>query len=163
MTIKPPLVPIHSDFTLRRANNGDSKDIQNLIFSVLEEYGLPPQPTTTDRDVFDIEGSYRNGFFGIIEDGSKIIATFALMPISKEGAEIRKMYAYPKSRGNGLGRWMVTYLLQMARDNGYKEVELETASSLVEAMHLYKKMGFQEKPFDNKTPRCDKAFIIKLK
>jgi len=162
MTINPPLSPIHLDFTSRKASNQDCKEVQELIFSVLLEHGLEPQPSTTDKDLFDLETTYRDGFFGIIEDGSKIVATFALYPLSNDCAEIRKMYAHPESRGKGLGKWMVGYLLQIAKENGYKEVELETASPLVEAIHLYQKIGFEEKIFENKTPRCDKAFSIKL-
>ena len=162
MTINPSLSPIHLDFTVRKATNEDCSEVQQLIFSVLKEYGLEPQPTTTDKDLFDLESNYRDGFFGIIEDGSKIVATFALSPISNKCAEIRKMYASPESRGRGLGKWMVAYLLQIAKDNGFEEVELETASPLVEAIGLYQKIGFEEKAFENKTPRCDKAFFIQL-
>ena len=163
MTINPSLSPIHLDFTTRKASNEDCTEVQELIFSVLKEYGLEPQPSSTDKDLFDLESNYKNGFFGIIEDGSKIVATFALYPLSDESIEIRKMYALPESRGKGLGRWMVEYLLQIAEENGYNEVELETASSLTEAIHLYQNIGFAEKPFENKTPRCDKAFSMKIK
>ncbi len=162
MTINPSLPPIHLDFTVRKATNDDCAEVQQLIFSVLIEYGLKPEPATTDKDLFDLESNYQDGFFGIIEDGSKIVATFALTPITKACAEIRKMYALPESRGRGLGKWMVGYLLQIAKENRYKKVELETASPLVEAIHLYQKMGFEEKTFENKTPRCDKAFFMKL-
>ncbi len=163
MTINPSLSPIHLDFSARKASNDDCTEVQKLVFSVLKEYGLEPQPTSTDKDLFDLESNYKNGFFGIIEDGSKIVATFALYPLSTESVEIRKMYALPESRGKGLGKWMVGYLFQIAKENGYKEVELETASSLIEAIHLYKKIGFTEKAFENKTPRCDKAFFMKIK
>lgn len=162
MTINPSLSPIHLDFTIRKASNNDSVEVQELIFTVLKEYGLEPQPLTTDKDLFDLESNYKDGFFAIIEDGSKIVATFALYPISKKCAEIRKMYASPESRGRGLGKWMVGYLLQIAEENGFEEVELETASSLVEAIGLYQKIGFEEKSSENKTPRCDKSFSIKL-
>lgn len=162
MTINTPLSPIPLDFTARIATNKDSKAIQELIFSVLEEYELEPQPDTTDKDLFDIENNYRYDFFGVIEQGSKIVATFALSPLSDECAELRKMYATKKVRGKGLGKWMVKYIIQIAKENGFNEIELETASSLREAIILYKKMGFIEKQFENKTPRCDKAFTIKI-
>jgi len=162
MTINPPLTPIPLDFTTRIATNKDSKAIQTLIFSALKEYGLKPQPNSTDKDLFDIENNYRHDFFGVIENDSQIVATFALSPLSDESAELRKMYASKKVRGKGLGKWMVKYIIQIAKENGFNEIELETASCLKEAIVLYKKMGFIEKPFENKTPRCDKAFIIKI-
>jgi putative acetyltransferase len=163
MTINPPLTAIPSDFTTRKATNEDSKAIQELIFGVLKEYKLKPEPDSTDKDLFDIEKNYQYDFFGVIELGSKIVATFALSPLSDECAELRKMYATKKVRGKGLGKWMVKYIIQIAKENGFSEIELETASSLREAIILYEKMGFIEKQFENKTPRCDKAFTIKLR
>jgi len=163
MTINPPLHKIPSEYSYRGATNQDCEVVKELIFSTLREYGLIPEPSATDKDLSDLESSYIDGYFGVIEHGSEIVATFALYPLSADCVEIRKMYALPKVRGKGLGRWMVNYLLQIAKENGYHEVELETASSLEEAIHLYNKIGFKEIKFENKTPRCDKAFHLKLK
>ena len=162
MTINPPLNQIPSEYNFRNATNKDQKAVQTLIFSVLKEYGLSPEPNKTDKDLSDLELNYKNGYFGIIQHGTKTVATFALYPLSKYQVEIRKMYADKSVRNKGLGKWMVNYLLQIAEENGYSEVELETASCLKEALYLYEKMGFLEKKFENKTPRCDKAFYLKL-
>ena len=47
---------------------------------------------------------------------------------------------------------------QFAAQRAARDRELETASALIEAIGLYQKMGFVEKDFENKTPRCDKSF-----
>ena len=39
---------------------------------------------------------------------------------------------------------MVRELLKLAKNDGYKEMVLDTIKPLQEAIHLYKKRGFQE-------------------
>lgn len=50
---------------IRSARNTDTDAIKQLVFSVLDEYGLKPDPASTDQDLDDIEEQYfrRGGFF----------------------------------------------------------------------------------------------------
>ena len=153
---------IPNGFAYRAGRNSDSKQIIALVYSVLREYGLIPEPDGIDKDLDAVEDSYKDGYFGVIESTEGIVATYGLFPMDEKTVEIRKMYAHPSARGKGLGRWMVNHLLEIAKHNGYKEVELETASPLVEAIGLYQKLGFVEKNFENKTPRCDKTFHMNI-
>ena len=153
---------IPEEFSFRAGTNEDSQEITSLVYGVLCEYGLIPEPNGIDQDLAAVEDSYKNGYFGVIEDAKGIVATYGLLPLSDTAVEIRKMYALPRIRGNGLGRWMVNHLLEIAKYNGYKVAELETASPLIEAISLYQKLGFVENNFENKTPRCDKSFHINI-
>jgi hypothetical protein len=47
--------------------------VAELVFGVLAEYGLEPDPETTDADLQDIEANYlqRGGLFEVIEDGGE--------------------------------------------------------------------------------------------
>ena len=162
MRIIAPSHSIPKDFAFRSGKNRDSKQIIDLVHSALIEYGLVPEPNGIDIDLVAVEDSYKGGYFGVIEEGNSIVATYGLYPIDAETVEIRKMYAHPSSRGKGLGVWMVNHLIEIAKHNGYRIIELETASPLKEAIGLYKKLGFIEKDFENKTPRCDKSFYLNI-
>jgi len=162
MRIIPPSIAIPKDFSFRVGTNEDSEQIINLVHSVLREYGLVPEPKGIDQDLLAVEDSYKEGFFGVVEYKNEIIATYALYPLNEKIAEIRKMYAHPSVRGKGLGKWMVNHLIEIGKYNGYAELELETASPLKEAIGLYLKLGFVENSFENKTPRCDKSFYLKI-
>jgi len=162
MQINPPRATLPSGYAHRRGTKKEFDQIQKVVFNALEEHGLTPNPDSTDFDLSDVESFYKDGYFGVITKDDTIVATFGLLPLDDQTTELRKMYATPNVRGNGLGRWMVNYCVQMTEENGYKTIELETATSLKTAMILYKKMGFVEKTIDNKTPRCDKSFIKKL-
>ena len=150
---------------LRLANNKDCRKVTELVYGVLKEYGLKPDPGATDIDLKDIEQSYfkRGGAFYVLEeeDGS-IIASYGLYLIDKQTCELRKMYLHSSYRGKGLGKLMLEDALAKARQIGFKKMTLETASVLKEAISLYKSYGFVEYEPEHMSSRCDQAFVLEL-
>lgn len=153
-----------SEIIIRTATNDDCENVQNLVFGVLREYGLDPAPEGIDRDLYDIEANYinRGGTFEILEDtDGNLLGTIGLYPFDDERIELRKMYFSKELRGRGLGKKMLRKMIGIAREKGYRQIFLETASTLTEAIGLYKKFGFTETQ-DKHAPRCDKSFYIDL-
>lgn len=52
-------------------------------------------------------------------------------------------------------------MIETARHLGYKQIYLETAGILKEAVGLYKSFGFQP-TCEKHTPRCDQAYFLDL-
>jgi N-acetylglutamate synthase and related acetyltransferases len=153
-----------TEINVRPATNADCERVRELVFDILREYGLEPDPEGTDKDIADIEAHYinRGGAFEIIEDADgNLLGTVGLYPIDAETVELRKMYFSKALRGRGFGKKTLRRMIEKAREMGCKRLYLETASVLQEAVHLYEKFGFQ--PTDKKhTPRCDQAYILNL-
>lgn len=154
-----------SDLTIRAATNRDVESVRRLVFSTLREYGLPPDPESTDADLADIEESYfkTGGMFEVIEDAEgNLVGTVGLYPLNDETCELRKMYFAPELRGRGLGRYMLGRTVDNARRLGFKTMRLETASVLEKAIRLYTRFGF--KPFEvtHKSARCDQTYFLEL-
>ena len=151
---------------LRVANNSDCEYIANLVFGVLGEYGLKPDPASTDADIKDIESSYfgRGGTFLVLEaeDGS-IVGAYGLYPLQEHTCELRKMYLHKAYRGRGMGKLLLDDALAKARQLGFTKMVLETASVLKEAIALYKSYGFAEYAPDHLSSRCDQAYSLELK
>jgi putative acetyltransferase len=150
---------------LRAANNKDSRTITELVFSVLKEYNLRPDPAVTDADIKDIEQSYFKGggtFYVLEEKDGSIIGAYGLYPINNQMCELRKMYLHSSYRGKGLGRLLLEDALSKARQIGFKKMTLETASVLKEAISLYKSYGFIEYRPEHLSSRCDQAYILEL-
>ncbi len=150
---------------LRRARNEDREEVTSLVYGVLKEYGLKPDPQATDADLRDIERSYfeRGGTFFVLEDrGGSIIGAYGLDPIDEKACELRKMYLHKSHRGKGLGKFLLDSALAQAREFGFARVTLETASVLKEAIALYKSYGFVEYKPDHMSSRCDQAFVLEL-
>ncbi len=135
------------------------------MFTVLDEYGLKPDPDGTDADLDDIERSYfaRGGTFCVLaeEDGS-LVGAYGLYPVEGRTCELRKMYLCRPHRGRGLGKRLLEDALASARELGFTTVTLETASVLKEAIALYKRYGFVPSPSDHLAARCDQAYILEL-
>ncbi|HLB74029.1 MAG TPA: GNAT family N-acetyltransferase [Sedimentisphaerales bacterium] len=151
---------------LRPADNNDSDRITELVFAVLREYGLAPDPESTDADLKDIEQSYlkRGGAFFVLEDRpGSIIGAYGLYRIDEATCELRKMYLRKSFRGRGLGKLLLDDALTKARRMGFEKVTLETASVLTEAIALYKSYGFAQYEPAHLSPRCDQAFVLELK
>jgi len=143
------------------AKNSHGKIANEIIFSVLDEYGLGGFSHHSDDSLNKIENSFSGGFFGLLQnENHEIIGTFGLYKLNEVNCEIRKMFLLPKARRKGLGKWMVNFLIGKAKELGFQKITLDTASVLLEAIDLYKKMGFKEIEASNDSPRCDRAFEL---
>jgi putative acetyltransferase len=151
---------------LRRANNKDCEAVKSLVFDVLREYGLRPDPAETDADLKDIEWSYfaRGGTFVVLEDkDGAIIGAYGLCPLGNQTCELRKMYLHKSHRGKGLGKFLLDSALAQAKKLGFKRITLETASVLKEAIALYESYGFEKYEPEHMSERCDQAYVLELK
>jgi putative acetyltransferase len=151
--------------TLRQATNEDAAHVRELVFGVLREYGLVPDPEGTDADLGDIEAHYqqRNGRFDVLVDADgTLLGCVGLYPLDPTTIELRKMYLAPSARGRGLGRQLLQHAVREARALGFDRMTLETASVLKEAIALYRRCGFE--PFDtgHTSDRCDGAMQMRL-
>ena len=60
--------------------------------------------------------------------------------------EIRRMYASPAARGQGVAQALLAELLSGARALGYGRVRLETGNAQLPAIRLYERAGFEQIP-----------------
>ena len=128
------------NFIFRTAQNQDIPAIKELIFKVLLEFGLQPDPNSTDADLNDIKANYLNngGAFYVIENpDGLIVGTGGIALSSSKVCELRKMYLAQFVRGMGLGKKMLNLLLAKAKNLGFQQVSLETASVVKHAIAVY--------------------------
>ena len=150
---------------LRSATNADCRSVVDLVYTVLGEYHLKPDPQCTDADLKDIEQSYlnRGGVFYVLEDrDGTIVGSYGLYPMQPGVCELRKMYLHRDHRGKGYGRLMLEEALAKARQLGFARITLETASVLKEAIRLYESYGFRPYQPDHLSSRCDQAYVLDL-
>ncbi|WP_443029024.1 GNAT family N-acetyltransferase [Spirulina sp. CS-785/01] len=156
----------YQGFTIRDWQGCDRISASRVISQVLQEYGLPWQPETADRDVVAVEEYYvqTGGEFWVIEQQGKVVGTAAYYPIERgqKAVEIRKMYCLPEVRGKGLGRFILGQLERVIKARGYREIWVETASVLKEAVRLYEKAGYVPAT-GVETARCDLIYKKVLK
>lgn len=146
------------DFVIRTWQPQDRQVAAEVIRSVLAEYGIGWEPDGADRDVYDVETAYLQvgGAFWVVEQQGQVVGTAAFYPVNRGigTVEIRKMYLLPQVRGQGLGRWLLQRLEQEIVAQGFRQVWIETASVLKEAVKLYEGSGYLPAT-GIETERCD--------
>ncbi|ABW27952.1 GNAT family N-acetyltransferase [Acaryochloris marina] len=146
------------EFVIRAWQPSDRQAVAEVIRSVLAEYGIGWEPDGADRDVYEVETAYLQlgGAFWVVEQQGQIVGTAAFYPVNRGvgTVEIRKMYLLPQVRGQGLGRWLLQRLEQEIAAQGFREIWIETASVLKEAVKLYESSGYLPAT-GIETERCD--------
>jgi putative acetyltransferase len=152
----------YRDYIIRQWQHQDRQAAAEVVRICLAEYGLGWEADGADRDVVEVEVSYldRDGEFWVVEDRGQIVGTSAYYPITRgeKAVEIRKMYLLPIARGQGLGRYLLGELERSIVARGYREIWIETASVLKEAVQLYETSGYQPAT-GVETPRCDRVYV----
>lgn len=83
-----------------------------------------------------------------------------LLDLGDGTAELKRMIVDPKHAGQGVGRHLVTAILQAARERGYRSVLLEVGIRNVEARRLYERAGFRDRgPFGGYEPTPIATFM----
>jgi putative acetyltransferase len=149
----------------RKALAEDRGAIELVIFSVLTEFGLKPEPDGIDRDLADIERHYFSpgGYFEVCEVGGKIVGTWGIRPETETRCDLKKMYLLPEFRGQGIGRAMLERAIKKAKNLGFNRMELDTASVLKGAIALYLQYGFVQIWTKALATRCDQAYGLDLR
>lgn len=90
------------------------------------------------------------------------IACVAMRALPELGAgvcELKRMYVRPAYRGLGLGRKLGETVVNAAREAGYSLIKLDTERTFVQAVGLYRSMGFLECERYNNDPMPDTMWM----
>lgn len=100
--------------------------------------------------------------FFSLRDGGSLLGIGAIRQLDRQVAEIKSMHTAEVARGRGIGRAMLTHLLDIARARGFRRVSLETGTTaaFAPARALYASAGFVPcGPFSDYQPSQDNCFM----
>ena len=83
----------------------------------------------------------------------------ALRPWKPGVCEMKRLYVRPRFRGTGLGRMLVERIISEARDAGYDRMRLDSLSSMLPAITLYRQFGFRDIPSYRENPVEGTVFL----
>jgi GNAT superfamily N-acetyltransferase len=131
---------------LRPYQHGDAIAFRLLNEAWIEKYfGLED----ADRAILgDPEGYVlaKGGHIFVATSCGAPIGCCALLPIGPGAYEVAKMAVAEEWQGRGIGRRVLGYTIQKARDLGARRLYLETNNRLANAVHLYESLGFRALP-----------------
>ncbi|MEU4383036.1 GNAT family N-acetyltransferase [Micromonospora echinofusca] len=98
--------------------------------------GLDGQATVTHDDI---------RYLAVVADG-RAVACGGIQGIDAGTGEVKRMYVRPAYRGRGIARQLLTALEELAFQQGYGVVRLETGTYLPAAIALYTSSGYEPIP-----------------
>lgn len=110
------------------------------------------------EELESLPGKYRAPqgqiLLAVNRDSHEAAGCVAMRPHSPERCEMKRLWVRESYRGIGLGRDLVTAIVGEAAHAGYREMVLDTLSTMVSALGLYKSCGFHptEPYYDNPLP-----------
>jgi putative acetyltransferase len=140
---------MEDQIVIRPIEPADNIALAKVIRDTLTEFGANKPGTvyfdpTTDAlfELFRTPGSIY--FVAIINNiivgGCGIYPT---MNLPNGTCELVKLYLDSSARGTGLGKKLLLQSMQWAKQNGYKQVYLESMPELSKAVSIYEKVGFE--------------------
>ena len=80
----------------------------------------------------------------VLEDRADGVVGYAVLWCILDQGELANVAIVPRLRGKGLGRFLMTRVLQIAKERGVEALYLEVRVSNAAALELYRSLGFVE-------------------
>jgi putative acetyltransferase len=106
--------------------------------------------------------------FFVARDGGQLLGFGAIAARGRDESgvtwgEVKRMYVAPAARGRRVGRLILDRLLEHARDRDIAVLRLETGDKQIEALSLYRSVGFTNRgPFAD-YPDNESSIYMELK
>jgi ribosomal protein S18 acetylase RimI-like enzyme len=127
---------------IREAEQGDVSEIVSLVRAAYAPYvariGREPAPMQADYAAL-----VKRGVVYVLPGNERLRAVLVMMP---EGDHLflENIAVHPDEQGQGLGRQLMSFADNHARDLGLIAVELYTNEAMTENLAFYPRLGFVE-------------------
>jgi N-acetylglutamate synthase-like GNAT family acetyltransferase len=123
------------NYTVKLSNSPEElKEILFLRYEILRKPWNQPASTATD----DLESVSFNAY--IPDENGTIIACARLQENENKAGQIRFMAVREDQQGKGLGKLLVRFLEERAKEKNLKRIELQAREN---AVHFYKSCGYK--------------------
>ena len=122
-------------------------DVKRLIREYTEWFGRDLSFQSLDDELNHIEAKYlppEGRLVVAIDDAGTVCGCVAYHRLDDTSAEMKRLYVTPTGRGHHLGERLAKRIMELAREDGYQRMVLDTVAPLEAAISLYRKLGFQE-------------------
>lgn len=158
------------EYSIRRIEEKDNKEIEKVIRSCLIEFGANHEGTAwADPNLgrfSEIYNSEGNAYWVAIDKNKNIVGGVGIGKLDgiEDVCELQKMYCLPDARGTGVSHQLIETALEYAQKY-YKRCYLETLENMIAAQKFYEKYGFKriyEPLVKTEHFACDVRYIKEL-
>jgi putative acetyltransferase len=99
-----------------------------------------------EQELATLPGAYAapKGHILLAESDGRALGVVALRPFDDRTCEMKRLYVRPEARGRGLGERLARAIMAEGARIGYATIRLDTHESMLEAIGLYRALGFRE-------------------
>jgi len=136
-----------NEFHFLTANARSEFEAGNLLFREYAgslDFDLSFQRFESELEEIGVQYNKPTGGLILIKHQKTFIGCAGIRKFKEDVAELKRMYIQTEYRGCGLGKILLEKIIKLARELGYKKVRLDTISTMVEAVNLYRQTGFRE-------------------
>lgn len=145
---------------LRPAKADELDAVGRLTREVYVGDGYLPPSADYVRELADAAGRASGGELWVATVDGRLAGTVTFCPagspyreVARDGeGEFRMLAVAPAARGRGVGRALVSLMLQRARELGYHRVRMSTMDRMAAAHRTYERLGFRRSPEDDWSP-----------
>lgn len=145
--------PSAGDFAIREVENAwELEEVRRLVIAHGDARATTPGVEHVYADATALPGPYVNPRGGLwLAVAEEVgIGCCALRPVDHVAGEVKRMFVDAAWRGHGVGRALLSALIEGARHRGYRTLRLGTLDDMLAAQGLYDSMGFT--PVDRYRP-----------
>jgi putative acetyltransferase len=136
------------DLTIRPFQAADQAAARRLVLTGLgEHFGFIDETANPDLDDIQMHYVDPGHQFVLAEIDGQIIGTGALIEEEPRTGRLVRMSVDANYRGRGIGKTLVRYLIDVARERGYTRLLTETNDDWYDAIGLYRACGFETEGF----------------
>ena len=139
-------------------------EFKRLIIEYTKFLGRDLTFQNLDSELDDLAKKYcpPNGRIICAQVGEKIIGCVAYHKFDDERCEMKRLFVEENYRKFHAGSKLIEEILIAAKNDGCKEILLDTIKPLQSAIHLYKKFGFVETSPYYENPMPDVIYMKKF-
>ncbi|CAN5457812.1 GNAT family N-acetyltransferase [soil metagenome] len=146
----------------------DNDAIKTLMREYAESLGFSLAYQDFETELADFPGKYAppDGALLLATVGGDAAGTVALRKMDEGVCEMKRLYVKPAFRGQrtadgrSIGRALAEDIVAIGRDRGYRRLRLDTiGGKMLQALSLYRSMGFVEIPPYYASPIPDTAYL----
>ena len=143
---------------------GDLAVVRQLWLEYWESLGLTMDFQAFGDELLGLPGAYgaEGGALLLALSSSEPAGTIAMRRLEGTSGEIKRLYLRQKFRGLGLGRRLLESVIHRATTVSYDFLYADTLPSMMEALSLYQKVGFERVEAYCNTPTPG-AIYLKLR
>lgn len=133
-----------------RIQNADAPEFLDRVRKLFREYeaslGIDLCFQGFQKELAELPGEYArpSGRLLLAFEGENVAGCGALRRLQGDVCEMKRLYVRPEHQGKSIGAALAQELIEQAREAGYARMRLDTMPSMVRAVALYRRLGFQE-------------------